>query len=93
MGRKHDRTTPRYLTQVVDEYNTEILESIDDDFVVHDLVIAVDGCVKCAHHPRECLDRHFYTCTKTTGRCENNFFDVIHRFEDYLEDAKVNCAV
>jgi hypothetical protein len=45
-------------------------ESVNDNLVVHNLVIAVDRAVKRAHHPSQRLDRHFDSGTKAAGRSE-----------------------
>ena len=42
MGRKHDRSAQRYVLNVVDETDADTFESLDDPFVVDNLVIAID---------------------------------------------------
>ena len=43
VGREHDRAPGRDLGDVVDEHHALALEALDDDPVVDDLVVAVDG--------------------------------------------------
>ena len=49
---------------MVDEDHTDPLERFHHPLVVHDLVVAVDGPVEDAHHPREGLDRHLDACAE-----------------------------
>ena len=43
VGRQHDRAARRHVGDVVDEHHALALEALDDDPVVDDLVVAVDG--------------------------------------------------
>ena len=50
--------TRRDVVDVVDEDHAQVLEPLDDEPVVDDLVVAVDGRLEEPHHPRQRLDRH-----------------------------------
>ena len=65
VSREHDRTTRGNVGDVVDEHDALLLEPVDDDLVVDDLVVAVDGRFEGAHHPCQCLDRHLDTGAET----------------------------
>ena len=56
--REHERRAGRHLVDVVDEDHALLPEPLDDEPVVHDLVVAVHGRLEGAHHPRQRLDRH-----------------------------------
>ena len=58
MGRQHDRATRGHLVHVVDEHHATAFETLDDDPVVDDLVVAVDGWFEGVNHPAQRLDRH-----------------------------------
>lgn len=75
MGREHDRSAHRHLRNVVDEDDTHIDESLHDETVVHDLVIAVDGRFEGPHHGGEGLDRHLDACTEPAGGSEQHLID------------------
>ncbi len=72
MCRQHDRTTLWHFADVVNEDHATFGEAIDDDLVVHDLVIAVHRSIKRSYHPRECLDCHLDAGAKTTRRGEQH---------------------
>ena len=56
--RQHERRAGRHVGDVVDEHHALLAEALDDEPVVHDLVVAVHGRLERAHHPRQRLDRH-----------------------------------
>ena len=58
VGRQHERGAGGHVVDVVDEHHPELPEPVDDEPVVHDLVVAVDGRFEHPHHPRQRLDRH-----------------------------------
>jgi hypothetical protein len=58
VGGQHDRAADGNLGDVVDEHHSLAFESLDDELVVHDLVVAVHGRGERADHPRQRLDRH-----------------------------------
>ena len=66
--REHDRGPDRNLVDRVNEDDALFHETIDDDLVVHDLVVAVHGFVEGAHHPCERLDGHLDTGAETPRR-------------------------
>ena len=68
--RQHDRAPNGNAEYVVNEHHTLGFESVNDNLVVHNLVVAVDRPVKRAHHPGQRLDRHFDSGTKAAGRSE-----------------------
>lgn len=69
---EHDRTARWDDCDVVDEHHPEVLESLHDLLVVHDLVVAVHGWLEGPDHPRQGLYRHLYPGTEATGRCEQH---------------------
>ena len=58
--REHERRARRHLDDVVDEDHALLAEPLDDEPVVHDLVVAVHGRLERSHHPGERLDRHLH---------------------------------
>ena len=56
----------RNVGDVVDEDHALLDEPVDDDLVVDDLVVAVDGRLEGAHHPRQRLDRHLHAGAEAT---------------------------
>jgi len=52
--------------------NSLLFEPLHDRFVVNDLVEAINGSGECSHHPRECLNRHFYASAEAAGGCKQN---------------------
>jgi len=76
VGRQHDRSTLGHLGNVVDEHDTEILETLDDDLVVDDLVVAVHRSLETANHPRQGLDGHLDSGAETAGSGQQHVVDV-----------------
>ena len=74
MSREHDWASGRNFCDVVDEHDAGSLERSNDGLVVHDLVIAVDGCFKDVDHPGEGLDGHFDTSAESAGFGEEDLF-------------------
>ena len=58
MRGQHERRTGRHVVDVVDEDHALLAETVDDEPVVHDLVVAVHGRLEDPNHPRQRLDRH-----------------------------------
>ena len=56
--RQHDRAPCRYFLDRVDEHDALGLKAINDELVVDDLVVAVDGAREGSDHPGQRLDRH-----------------------------------
>ena len=75
VGREHERCAGRNRVDIVDEDDSEALESVDDETIVDDLVVAVDGWFERPDHPRERLDRHLHPGTKAPGFGEEYAFD------------------
>jgi hypothetical protein len=73
---QHDRSTWRNVSDVVDEDHTLLDESIDDDLVVDDLVVAVHRWLEGAHHPRQRLDGHLHTCAEPTWLGQQDPIDI-----------------
>ena len=65
---------------VVDEDHAELAEAVDDEPVVHDLVVAVHGRLERPHHPCERLDRHLHAGAEPTRFGEQYLLDR-HRYE------------
>ncbi len=63
------------LVDVVDEDDPELHEPVDDQLVVDDLVVAVDGRLEGPHHPAQRLDRHLDPGTESTGGAEQDLVD------------------
>jgi hypothetical protein len=66
MRRKHYWASLGHIGDVVNKNHTQRPKSIYDNFVMNDLVIAVDGRLKGSHHPSQSFDRHFDAGTETT---------------------------
>ena len=75
MRREHERRAGGNLRQIVDEDHAEVAEPVDDDPVVHDLVVAVHGRFEGAHHPREGLDRHLDAGAEPAGFGQQHLLD------------------
>ena len=78
VGRQHHRTARGQLRDVVDEDHAEVLEAAHHALVVDDLVVAVDGRVEGAHHPRQCLDRHLHAGAEAARLGQQHPFHVRH---------------
>ena len=76
MGGEHDRRRGRDLVDIVDEHDALAPEFLDDQAVVHDLVVAVDGRLEDADHPRERLDGHLNPGTEASRLREQDELDV-----------------
>jgi hypothetical protein len=68
MSRQHDGSTFRNFIDGVNEYDTLGDESVDNNFVMNNLVVAVHGLVKGSHHPRERLDGHLNASAESSWR-------------------------
>ncbi len=60
---------------VVDEHHPLALEAIDDEPVVHDLVVAVDRRFEAPDHPGQRLDRHLDTGAEAPRLGEEHAID------------------
>src|SRR5207248_6447228 len=58
------------------EDHAEVAEAIDDQPVVHDLVVAVHRRVEDAHHPGQSLDGHLHARTEAPGRGQEDPLDL-----------------
>ena len=76
VGGEHDRAAFRHVGDVIDEHDPERLEPVDHELVVDDFVVAVDGRLEGAHHPRERLDRHLYPGAEPARRGEQHEVDL-----------------
>ena len=63
------------VVDVVDEDHALLAEPVDDEPVVHDLVVAVHGRLEDPHHPRERLDRHLDAGAEPARFGEQDLFD------------------
>ena len=75
MGRQHDRAARWDLGDVVDEHHPEVLEPVDDELVVHDLVVAVHRRFEGPDHPGQRLDGHLDAGAEAPGRGEEHGVD------------------
>ena len=75
MRGEHERRAGGNVVDVVDEDHALVAEPVDDELVVHDLVVAVDGRVEDAHHPRERLDGHLHAGAEAPWGREQHFLD------------------
>ena len=75
MGGEHERRVVGYRVDVIDEDDPELAEPVDDEPVVDDLVIAVDGRLEHPDHPRQGLDRHLDPGAIAAGLGEQHTFD------------------
>jgi hypothetical protein len=75
VGAEHHRPARRHVGDVVDEHHPEVLEPLHDQPVVDDLVVAVDGRLEGADHPRERLDRHLHAGAEPPRRGEQHPVD------------------
>ena len=74
---EHQRRAGRNVADVVDEDDALVdVNSLDDQAVVDDLVVAVDGRLEDPHHPGEGLDRHLDTGAEAPRLGEQDF---LHR--------------
>ena len=62
-----------HVVDVVHEDHAQLLEALDDEPVVDDLVVAVDGRLEDAHHPRQRLDRHLDAGAEAAGWARRTF--------------------
>ena len=69
---EHEGRAGRYFLDGFHKDHAEFFESVDHQAVVHDLVVAVDWCIKHANHPGESLDGHLHACAKSAGCSEQN---------------------
>ncbi len=76
MGREHDGATFWNAVDVVDENDSELLEPLDDEFVVDDFVIAEDRSRVASDHPGKGLDCHLDAGTKSARSSEQHAVDV-----------------
>ena len=75
VGAEHHGRARGNLRDVVDEHDAEPAEPVDHELVVDDLVVAVDGRVEDAHHPRERLDGHLHAGAEAPWGREQHFLD------------------
>ena len=75
VGREHDGRRGRDLVDVVDEHDALAPELLDDQAVVDDLVVAVDGRLEDADHPCERLDGHLDAGTEASRLREQDEVD------------------
>ena len=73
--RQHQRRARGHRVDVVDEHHAEVAETLDDEPVVHDLVVAVHGRLEDPHHPRQRLDRHLHAGAEAAGLGEQHLID------------------
>ena len=76
VSREHDGRKGRDLVDVVHEHDALTAEFLDDEAVVDDLVVAVDGRLEHAHHPRQSLDGHLHARAEAARLCEQDELDV-----------------
>lgn len=74
--REHQGGTVGHFSDVVDEDDATHRELLDDELVVNDLVVAVDGRLEHPDHPHQRLDRLFHSCTESPRFGEYDAFDV-----------------
>ena len=72
VGRQHERRAGGHLVDVVDEDHALLAEPVDDELVVHDLVVAVHGRLERLDHPRQGLDRHLDARAEPAGLGEQH---------------------
>ena len=58
--RQHEGRALGHVIDVVDEDHALLSEAVDDESVVDDLVVAVDGWLEQLEHRRQRLDRHLH---------------------------------
>ena len=58
MRAEHQGSTNGHVGEAVDEDDAEVAEAVDDETVVDDLVVAVDGRLEHPDEPGESLDGH-----------------------------------
>ena len=75
MGGEHERRAVGHLVDVGDEHDPQIAEPVDDEPVVHDLVVAVHGRLEHPDHPGQGLDRHLDPGAIAAGLREEHSFD------------------
>ena len=75
VGRQHDRRARRDVGDVVDEHHALALEALDDQAVVDDLVVAVDGRLERADHPHQRLDGHLDAGAEPSRLGQEHLFD------------------
>ena len=75
---QHERRARGHVVDVVHEHDAELAEAVDDEPVVHDLVVAVHGRLEHPHHPCERLDRHLHAGAKA-ARFGEQYFANRHR--------------
>lgn len=82
MRREHDRATFGNFGQVVNEDDAAFTETVDDDAVVNDLVVAVHRRLEGAHQPTQRLDGHLDACAKAARGRKQDLVNVRvgHRF-------------
>jgi hypothetical protein len=72
MGGKHERGASGHVGQVVDKDHAEVAETVDDQPVVDDLVVAVHRWLEGPHQPGEGFDRHLDAGAKAAWCGEKN---------------------
>ena len=75
MGAQHDRRARRHNGDVVNEDDTQRLEVLDDELIVHDLVVAVDRWFEDSRHPVEGLDGLLDPSAESPGGREYDLVD------------------
>ncbi len=72
MSTQHDRSTLGHQSDVINELNSQASEMIDNELVMDNLVVAVDGRFEDSRHPVEGFDGLFHAGTKAPRRGEQN---------------------
>ena len=67
VGREHDRPALWHFADVVNKDDASFGETLYDDLVVHNFVVAVHRRIERADHPRKSLDGHLHAGTEASG--------------------------
>ena len=76
MSRQHDRAAKRDIGNVVDKHHALGFKLLDNELVVHDLVVAVHRSREAAHHEGQRLDSHLDASAKTTRLGEQHSINI-----------------
>ena len=79
VSREHEGRERRDLVDVVDEDDALTAELLDDEAVVDDLVVAVDGRLEDPNHPRQGLDGHLHAGAEAPRLGEQDAVDPARR--------------
>ena len=86
--RQHQRGAGGDVVHVVDEDDPPGPELLDDVQVVDDLVVAVDGRLEDAHHPRERLDGHLHAGAEAPRSGQEDTFTAPGRLPPRLDPTR-----